>query len=616
MNGFKNLKIKAKMLVSFALVIVLMAGLSLFAFIQLDRVANGYQYAIDHPMSSEMDMAQFISAIRDMRRASATMGMFAPLNDPEKIDTYYQGGVAAYNEGMEALDNIEANVKSDIKATDETVAGVTAVVGDLRDTFQRYMDTFCNPVHEAARVGDHAATLEYAANAAPIAAELSEKADALIAICMQEAEAAVVQSENSVRATKILIVVVAIIAAIIAIMVALYVANLISKPIATITAFMKQAGTTGDINLRPEDVQNIEKLSKIKDEIGDLSNGTASFVQHVTNISQELDAIAKGDLTTDVELLSNKDVMGLSLKKMADNLNQMFGDISASTAQVSSGSKQIADGAQSLAQGSTQQAAAVEQLSASISEIARQTKDNADMAGKAASLAGTIKQNAETGSRQMDEMMAAVKDINTASQSISKVIKTIDDIAFQTNILALNAAVEAARAGQHGKGFAVVAEEVRNLASKSADAAKETGGLIQNSVEKAELGSRIAGETAASLTEIVSGINESSQIVEEIARSSDQQSNAIEHIHHGIDQVANVVQQNSATAEESAAASEEMSGQSNMLEDLIAQFRLKGGGQRLSRPAPGAKLPAARRLDMPEKTAYAPDGAPGDFGKY
>jgi methyl-accepting chemotaxis protein len=197
------------------------------------------------------------------------------------------------------------------------------------------------------------------------------------------------------------------------------------------------------------------------------------------------------------------------------------------------------------------------------------------MAGKAADLASTIKHNAEKGSRQMAEMMAAVKEINEAGQSISKVISVIDNIAFQTNILALNAAVEAARAGQHGKGFAVVAEEVRSLAAKSAEAAKETGGLIQNSVEKAELGARIADETAASLEEIVAGISESTTIVQTIAVSSEEQYQGISQINKGVEQVAQVVHQNSATAEESASASKEISDQSHMLEDLIMQFQLR-----------------------------------------
>jgi len=252
-------------------------------------------------------------------------------------------------------------------------------------------------------------------------------------------------------------------------------------------------------------------------------------------------------------------------------------DLVANISQVSksfiSSSKQIADGAQTLAHGSTQQAASIQELSSSISEISRKTKDNSDMASRAALLADTIKQNAEKGSTQMDEMMSAVKEINQASHSINKVIKVIDDIAFQTNILALNAAVEAARAGQHGKGFAVVAEEVRNLAAKSAEAAKDTGGLIANSIDKAEMGSRIANETAGSLVEIVSGINESSQIVSQIAESSLDQSLSIEQVNRGIDQVAQVVQQNSATAQQSAAVSAQMSNQSVMLGEMISSFR-------------------------------------------
>ena len=285
--------------------------------------------------------------------------------------------------------------------------------------------------------------------------------------------------------------------------------------------------------------------------------------------------LAEGDYTTKVNVRGDNDVINRAIDLVQQETLEVLHEVATAGLTVAEGSKQISDGAQTLAQGSTEQASAVQELSASMSEIAQKTKVNTEMANKAAQLAGKIKSNAEKGSGQMSEMMEAVKDINQASHSISKVIKVIDDIAFQTNILALNAAVEAARAGQHGKGFAVVAEEVRNLAAKSAEAAKETGGLITNSIEKAELGSRIASETAASLSEIVSGINESTKLVSDIAVSSEDQYHGIEQISVGVDQVSIVVQANAATAEQSAAASEEMNAQSAMLHDLIEQFNLR-----------------------------------------
>ena len=320
---------------------------------------------------------------------------------------------------------------------------------------------------------------------------------------------------------------------------------------------------------------NIDVQVDTHDETRTLADAFNEMIDDTRKQVKIIERIAKGDLTVSLETRSEKDIMNNAIISMLDMNNSVFSGIINSARQVSSGSKQMADSAQALAQGATDQAASIVELSNAISEIAGKTKLNSEMANKTTILADTIKSNAEKGSHQMDEMTKAVVEINDASQQISKVIKTIDDIAFQTNILALNAAVEAARAGEHGKGFAVVAEEVRNLATQSAEAAKDTAKLIENSMEKAAFGTKITEETVASLQEIVSGINESSLLIRDIATSSEEQSADIGQVNIGIDQVSQIIQQNSATAQESAAASEEMSGQASMLEDLVSRFKLR-----------------------------------------
>ena len=414
--------------------------------------------------------------------------------------------------------------------------------------------------------------------------------------------------------TYVLIVVVLALSVILA----LVISGMISKPLGVLSDSMKNASATGNIAFSEEDAEVIGKHASGSDEVSQTINACATFVQRVMDVSDQLTTLAQGDLSQDIALLSDKDTMGTSIHNLYENLNDMFAEIRGAADQVFSGAKQMADGAQSLAQGSTEQAASIEELSSSIAEIAEKTKINANMAEKAATLADTIKGNAEKGSKQMGEMMLAVNEINEASGSIGKVIQVIDDIAFQTNILALNAAVEAARAGQHGKGFAVVAEEVRNLAAKSAEAAKDTSGLIDNSIEKANLGARIAHDTAESLKEIVSGINESNQLIGEIARSSEEQSINIGQINEGIDQVAVVVQHNSATAQEEAAASEEMSSQASVLQELISRFKLNSNtAKRISsKSSANASGSGARRLVAPQEPALVYPSVGGDFGKF
>jgi methyl-accepting chemotaxis protein len=389
---------------------------------------------------------------------------------------------------------------------------------------------------------------------------------------MKEDFATALSDETTARVVPVVVMLVAVA---VALYLAFYLSNMISKPLIPLTEFMKKAASTGDMTITQKDAAVIEKYGVYKDEIGENIAASADFIKRITQASDVLSSIVQGDLTHDIDLLSNRDTMGVALHSLFEFFNKMFNEIQLSANQSSSSSKQIADGAQLLAEGSISQAESVERLTNSIVEIKEKTITNAGMAQKAAELANAIKKHAEEGSLQMNEMIAAVNEINEASKSINHVIKVIDDIAFQTNILALNAAVEAARAGQYGKGFAVVAEEVRNLAAKSAEAASNTGSLIDNSIEKANLGVRIAGQTAESFSKIVAGINESDKIVGDIARSSEEQSLGIAEINTGIDKVAAVIQQNSSTAQESAAASEEMSSQAGLLQQLVSRFKLK-----------------------------------------
>ncbi|HEY3423236.1 MAG TPA: methyl-accepting chemotaxis protein [Negativicutes bacterium] len=287
--------------------------------------------------------------------------------------------------------------------------------------------------------------------------------------------------------------------------------------------------------------------------------------------------IAGGDLNVTVNVKTRDEIGALaqSFNTMADNINRAMTSINQASEQVASGAQQIAASGEVLSQGSTEQASSIEEITASMTQVAVQTKQNAVNANQANTLAISSKEQASEGNVQMQAMVKAMSEINESSANISKIIKVIDEIAFQTNILALNAAVEAARAGQHGKGFAVVAEEVRNLAARSANAAKETTVMIEGSIKKVDIGTKIANDTAAALNNIVGGVAQAAALVGDIAAACNEQATAISQINQAITQVSQVVQTNSATAEESASASEELSGQSEVMRENVSKFKLK-----------------------------------------
>ncbi|MCI8886565.1 MAG: methyl-accepting chemotaxis protein [Hungatella sp.] len=334
-----------------------------------------------------------------------------------------------------------------------------------------------------------------------------------------------------------------------------------------------------------------------KDELGVLADQFREVVRKLRAIvedeNQFLAKMAAGDLTVDSiceqEYIGSFHQVLLSFRAIAKRMNETMSQISTSSEQVSNSSEQVSSGAQALSQGATEQASSIEELAATISDISERIKENADNASDANSKVNDVGDVMNLSNSKMQDMIKAMEDISNSSNEIGKIIKTIEDIAFQTNILALNAAVEAARAGSAGKGFAVVADEVRNLASKSAEASKNTAALIENSIKAVQNGTEIASETAKTLVQAVEGAKEVTVLMDKISEASNTQSAAISQITVGIDQISSVIQTNSATAQQSAAASEELSSQAQLMRQQVSKFRLKSGGSSMiamSEPVP------------------------------
>lgn len=318
-----------------------------------------------------------------------------------------------------------------------------------------------------------------------------------------------------------------------------------------------------------------------RDEFGELADSfrqiQASLKDVIMDVKTNLERMGGNDFC--VEIHANYrgefEMIRESMEAISDYLSMALLRINESADQVAGGSDQVAAGAQMLSQGATQQASSVEELAATINELTSHVAQNADSASNATRTAKEVKDYAVESGKRMAEMLEAISNISDRSKEIGKIIKTIEDIAFQTNILALNAAVEAARAGEAGKGFAVVADEVRNLAGKSAEASNNTAEMIKESLKAVENGAAIADETAQSLKNVVEGVQGITQAIEDISASSGEQASSLSQVTIGIDQISSVVQTTSATAEESAASSEELSDQARKLKELVGQFRLK-----------------------------------------
>jgi methyl-accepting chemotaxis protein len=382
-----------------------------------------------------------------------------------------------------------------------------------------------------------------------------------------DVEEHVVEMSATIASTTTLYLIIALAAIVLAVAIGFVVAMRITRSLGKAVRLADQVSLgdlTSDLDI------------KQKDEIGQLADALRKMVEEIKRKSAVLEAIASGDLTTVFEKASEVDALGQSLVTMNESLNSLFGQINTAVDQVASGSDQVAQASQSLSQGATEQASSLEEITSSLTEISGQSRQNVEYA--------------EQGNSQMKGLVTAMGAINESSDEIRKVVKVIDDIAFQINLLALNANVEAARAGKYGKGFAVVAEEVRNLAVRSADAVKETTQMVDETVKNIEIGNELAAATATQL--------------EEMSVASKEQAQGVEQINSGLEQIDQVTQSNTASAEESASAAEELASQAQQLKAVVSRFKLSAEGDEVSgRPVAYSEIMSNARANDTERLA-------------
>lgn len=515
MKWFYDLKLAKKLIISFVIVAVIAGVVGIVGIMNLNKLEEQDNQLYNFMTVPISESGQMLNLMQRVRVNTRELILEENPADKQEIKN-------TLNQLRDQLDQVALSFEKTI--LNEEVRVPFEKFQEAKLDYRKYMETLMVYIDE----NDNQKAYKYLDETMREPAKIQEAAiNELVAQKLKAAERTSAENTATAKSAIFIMIALVVFAMSLAIILGIWIARLISKPINQI---VEVAGKAADGDL------DVELSVQTKDEIGQL----AAAFNHMTH-----------------------------------NINEVMLNISASADQVASGSTQVSETGMVLSQGATEQASTIEELTASLEEISSQTTLNAENAETANKLATDARKDAVIGNDQMKEMLNAMHEINDSSNNISKIIKVIDEIAFQTNILALNAAVEAARAGQHGKGFAVVAEEVRNLAARSANAAKETTDMIEGSMRKVEDGTKIANETANALNQIVEVVTEVTDLVSQIARASHEQAIGISQITEGVTQVSQVTQTNSATSEESAAASEELSSQAEMLKEQVQRFNLK-----------------------------------------